>query len=414
MFTGFASENTPAIQVWDSFLPTGSGSAPKSVSLADDCAPVQLFRTGSSLTATLVYLPSTPIEGKRITIINACYSTTSAQALSIRSSDTRGTGSNAELYNLGQAQTIELIYVKNSISFGQNNGLYASGWIPLNFSGTTSPNYYAVALGGLGANATGNYSSVLGGSLNTASGNYSAIVGGDSNTATNTRSFVAGGLTNSAGGISSAVVGGQSNTASGSNSAVFAGDSNIISAGTNCVIVGGAAHSGNADSAIIIGGRYGNTRSIQGNTVSPASLRPITSTSGVSQSVLLVLGKQTTDATATVLASTNAAADTTNQVILPNNSAYYFKGSITAGVTGAGNSSMWSFEGGIKRGAGVGTTVLVGTPVVNLVAQDSGASTWVVALTADTTNGGLAVTVTGQASTTIRWVCKVETTEMTY
>ena len=35
-------------------------------------------------------------------------------------------------------------------------------------------------------------------------------------------------------------------------------------------------------------------------------------------------------------------------------------------------------------------------------------------IAADTTNGGLKVTVTGQATTTIRWVCKIETTEMTY
>jgi hypothetical protein len=48
------------------------------------------------------------------------------------------------------------------------------------------------------------------------------------------------------------------------------------------------------------------------------------------------------------------------------------------------------------------------------VGQDTGASTWIAAISADTTNGGLAVTCTGQASTTIRWVCKVETTEMTY
>jgi hypothetical protein len=38
----------------------------------------------------------------------------------------------------------------------------------------------------------------------------------------------------------------------------------------------------------------------------------------------------------------------------------------------------------------------------------------VVAVTADTTNGGIAVTVTGAAATTIRWVCKINTTEMTY
>jgi hypothetical protein len=45
---------------------------------------------------------------------------------------------------------------------------------------------------------------------------------------------------------------------------------------------------------------------------------------------------------------------------------------------------------------------------------DAGAVTWVVALTADTTNGGLAITVTGQAATTIRWVAQIRTTEMTY
>jgi hypothetical protein len=36
------------------------------------------------------------------------------------------------------------------------------------------------------------------------------------------------------------------------------------------------------------------------------------------------------------------------------------------------------------------------------------------AITADTTNGGIAVTVTGQAATTIRWVVQIETTEVTY
>jgi hypothetical protein len=74
---------------------------------------------------------------------------------------------------------------------------------------------------------------------------------------------------------------------------------------------------------------------------------------------------------------------------------------------------MWSFEGGIKRGASAAATTLIQS-VINPVAADAGASSWIVALSADTTNGGLAVTVTGQAATTIRWVCKIETTEMTY
>ena len=135
---------------------------------------------------------------------------------------------------------------------------------------------------------------------------------------------------------------------------------------------------------------------------------------GVAQAGLLILAAGTTDATATVLTSNGSAASGTNQVILPNNSAYFFKGSVIAGVTGGGNTKGWTIEGVIKRGAGVGTTAIVGTATVTSSYADAGASTWTIAVTADTTNGGLAVTFTGQAATTIRCVAKIETTEMTY
>jgi hypothetical protein len=137
-------------------------------------------------------------------------------------------------------------------------------------------------------------------------------------------------------------------------------------------------------------------------------------TTGGAQAALLVLNAITTNATATVLTSTGSAASGTNQVILPFNSAYYFKAKIIAGVTGGGNTATWTFEGAIKQGASAAATSLVGTPVKTLLAQDSGASTWAVTATVDTTNGGLKITVTGQAATIIRWVCQVETTEMTF
>ena len=128
----------------------------------------------------------------------------------------------------------------------------------------------------------------------------------------------------------------------------------------------------------------------------------------------MILGRQTTDATATVLCSDANAASGTNQVILPNNSAYYFRGEVIAGVTGGGNTKGWYIEGVIKRGSGVGTTALVGTPTVTSLYADVGASTWTIGVTADTTNGGLAVTFTGQAATTIRCVAQIRTTEMTF
>jgi hypothetical protein len=135
---------------------------------------------------------------------------------------------------------------------------------------------------------------------------------------------------------------------------------------------------------------------------------------GGAQAGLLIIGTQTTNATATSLTSDNAAPSGTNQVILPNNSAYFFRGEVVSGVTGGGDTKAWVIEGAIKRGAGVGTTALVGTPTVTSMYADVGAATWAIAVTADTTNGGLQVTFTGQLATTIRTVAQIRTTEMTF
>ena len=253
--------------------------------------------------------------------------------------------------------------------------------------------------------ASGAWSFVGGGIKNTASGIGAVICGGGtdgsgvfSNTAGGTLAFIGSGWNHNAAGVYSVIAGGSSNTTSGSRSFVGSGDSN----------------NANGDYCFVSGGAQGTARSIVGNHVFPACNQPIAGSAGVSQTALLVLGVQTTDATATVLRSNTSAASGTNQVILPNNSAYYFKVSVIAGVTGGGNTKAWTLEGAIKRGAGVGTTAIVGTVTTNIVAADAGASTWTVTATADTTNGGLAITVTGQASTTIRWVAKAETAEMTF
>jgi hypothetical protein len=285
---------------------------------------------------------------------------------------------------------------------------------------------HGVVVGGGNNQATGSYSFIGGGgdagtaaNRNVASGDWGTVSGGLKNTASGLYSVVAGGTNNTASGVASFVGGGgafgnynySGNTASGLSSFVGAGFSNTSSSNAS-FIGGGSSNTSNGIYSAVIAGQAGTTRSIWGNHVIPA-INPFGSTAGASQSAILVIGKQTTDATATVLTGDGGAASTTNQVILPNNSAYYFKGTVVAGVTGAGNTKGWTIEGVIKRGAGVGTTTLVGVTVMSSYA-DVGAATWTIGVTADTTNGGLAVTATGQASTTIRWVCKVETTEMTY
>jgi hypothetical protein len=253
--------------------------------------------------------------------------------------------------------------------------------------------------------ASGDWSFVGGGVKNVASGLGSVVCGGGifsagsyfSNTASNIGSFVGGGTNNTANNVYSSVVGGLSNTASGYASFVYGGDTNTASGSYSSLLTG----------------TRGTTRAINGNATF-SSTNPISATTGITQASLIVLARQTTDATPTVLASDASAAGSTNQVILPNNSAYYFTGTCIANVTGAAAGAAWDFSGAIMRGAGVGTTVLIGTPMLNRVAVSSGASAWSIAITADTTNGGLAITFTGQVGTTIRVVAKVETTEVTF
>jgi hypothetical protein len=268
---------------------------------------------------------------------------------------------------------------------------------------------HGVVVGGGNNQATGSYSFIGGGgdagtssNRNVASGAWSTIGGGNRNTASGLGSFIGGNggdgaafYPNTASGVSSAIVCGTNNTLSSLAGFIGAGISHN-NTGAYGFIGAGSQNTVNGFGSAIVGGYNGNTRSITGNQVFPACVSPIA------------------NATATILRSESGAAGTTNQVILPNNSAYYFKASIISGVTGGGNSKSWTIEGLIKRGANAASAALVGTPVVNTIAQDAGASTWAITATADTTNGGLAITFTGQASTTIRTVCKVETTEMTY
>ena len=278
-------------------------------------------------------------------------------------------------------------------------------------SSTSTLSFYTphgVVVGGGNNQATGSYSFIGGGgdagtaaNRNSASGDWSVVAGGTKNIASGNGAFIGSGN-----------YGGGTNTASGQNSFIGSGYANTNS-GISSVILAGHDNNVNSNNASILSGVYGYTRGVTACAIFSSSA-PFASSVGVTQSGIYVLGTQTTDATATVLRIDGGGAGTTNQVILPNNSAYYFRGEVVAGVTGAGDTKGWSIEGVIKRGAGVGTTALVGTPTVTSLYADTGAATWTVTALADTTNGGLKITVTGQASTTIRWVCSIRTAEMTF
>jgi hypothetical protein len=371
--------------------------------------------TVSSATSIAVGQFVQPITGiPANTYVQSISGTTITLSQNLSSTITAGTS--ISFYTAGQAGTYSLNVSATgtptggtSYTFGISQGAIATGQPTLNFY---TP--HGVVVGGGNNQATGSYSFIGGGGnagdstrRNTASGDWSAVCGGAANTASGGGSSILGG------GYDSSSLVFYPNTASGSMATIVGGGTNTSSDFASATI-GSYGGTANARVSVVAGGYYGSSRGIIGNFVTSASRSPVNQNPGISQAALLILGRQTTDATATVLTSDTNAAGTTNQVILPNNSAYYVRGSIVAGVTGGGNSSSWTFQGTIKRGANAAATSLVAAITASLVSQDAGASGWAVSITADTTNGGLAVTVTGAAATTIRWVCKIETTEMTF
>jgi hypothetical protein len=356
---------------------------------------------------------------------------TSASAVTTQSATMNSTtavtlsGSNANI-KVGQLVSGTFLGFPNYVAAISGTSLTLSS--AATGSGTATLTFYTphgVVVGGGNNQATGSYSFIGGGgdagtagNRNIASGDWSFVGGGVANQATGLGAVVVGGgwfaagslFSNAASGIGAAVLAGSGNFATGDRCAVLTGYGNGASA-ISSLVGGGFQSIASGQYSTALNGHQVTTRGIYGSTIVGGRSG---FGSGGGQAGILVLTKQTTDATATVLVSDISAAGTTNQVILPNNAAYFFKGSCIANVTGAANGAAWSFEGAIMRGANAASTVLIDTPSINRVAASAGATTWTIALTADTTNGGIAVTVTGVASTTIRWVAKVETTEVTF
>lgn len=206
----------------------------------------------------------------------------------------------------------------------------------------------------------------------------------------------------------SMIIGGFQNTASAQGAAVFGGGSNT-SSGVRAAIVGGTNNSLTGPSSIALGGNQGSDRGSGCMVVYGASG---SSSIGQNQTRSVILIASTTDTTSTRATSNGGAAASSNQLNLADDMAFAFRVQIVATVkTSGGNMKAWTIVGAIKRGSGVATTALVGTPAINIDAADAGASSWVVSVTADTTNGCLAINCVGQAATNIRWNCVVTSSE---
>lgn len=125
---------------------------------------------------------------------------------------------------------------------------------------------------------------------------------------------------------------------------------------------------------------------------------------------------QTTTAATTEFGIAGSGSDTntpTSRIILTNDSTYLFDCDIVARNTATDTESkVWNVKFGIRRGAAAANTALIGTPTYTVYGEDTGTSAWAVTVTADTTNGRPNISVTGEASKTIRWVANIRMTKV--
>lgn len=239
--------------------------------------------------------------------------------------------------------------------------------------------------------ATGAGAMALGGSYASGADSFAAAI------ANNTSSYGATGLRSVAMGYVAKAA---------ATNAFSVGDTNI-SSGISSVTFGNTC---NATAPYSMATGYRTLAAITGKLVRGSGMFGI---AGDAQAGNLVLRTATTDATPARLTSDSGAAAATNQVILPNNSTYAFKGQVIAQQK-AGDAAAYAaydISGAITRVANAAATTLLASTVTTVFETTAG---WDVTLSADTTNGGLAITVTGEAAHNIRWVCVVDTVELTY
>lgn len=195
---------------------------------------------------------------------------------------------------------------------------------------------------------------------------------------------------------------GRGNTASASY-AFSGGYGNTVSATYGSAF--GRSHTVNSSYAFAIG-YEGSTRGIK--TFFVQGVEKTFTGIGSAQKGSLPLSLRTTTNSPAILTSDSNGASATNQLKLDNNQSIAFTGKIVVRESASTNSAMWKIEGLIIQDDNNASTTLVAstvTAISNVPAYTAPA------LSADTTNGALSITVTGNSATTMFWVATLDTCE---
>jgi hypothetical protein len=312
----------------------------------------------------------------------------------------------------------------NSIAMGMRARATTANSVAIGYSSYTTGTY-AIAIG-YTATASGVNSVAFGNSTNAGSDNSSAI--GSNSSGQGSLTYSASGAMalggSYASGQDSFAAGGANNTSAygakatgaimigsyalASNYYAIAMGSGAQATGIGSVAIGGynGTNWATGQSAIAFGdgaratqlGKYAFT----GNNFAA---------SGDSQFGKIVLRAVTTTTAAVVLTSDNGGTvSTTNQLIVASGQAMTFFGTLIAKQTASANMASYMFKGAIVNNGG---TVSISSISIETIVDTIGLTTQPT-FTADNTNKGLAVTSGAKSGTNIRWVCNIDSVEVTY
>lgn len=377
---------------------------------------------------------------------DAVYSPKGTGALLTSVPDATSTGGNKRGTNAVDLQMIrsDATYVASgqyaTISGGKENMANAYGAVVGGGNGNSANGNYATISGGFQSIVSAAEGTIGGGTGHTmnASATYGTISGGGGSTMTSSSASYAtigGGWTNSIAGSYgdyATISGGRQNsiqTSAAGASTVCGGEGNYIQGA--CIygsILGGrynvvtgiyasalGGYNNNADGAFsVCSGYHAFARGMMGARVHSSGIFLSDSNKGNGQLRDMVLRVQTTNATEAKLVSDLSGNFTATDIIMPTAvSAFAFKAMIVALKNDGSAAAAWELVGLAFRTATAGTIAFSGTPTVTLIGA-AAPTGWSCRVAVNTSTNALFFYATGVASTTIRWVASIHTTEVGY
>ncbi|MCX6241902.1 MAG: hypothetical protein NTX43_08870 [Bacteroidetes bacterium] len=286
----------------------------------------------------------------------------------------------------------------------------------------------ALAGNARGANAT-DFQFVRESVSRVASGAGSFIAGGEHNQVSGANSMAAAGSHNEVSG-QFCLVSGEHNEITGNHSSAFGdlhvvsgnkstayGSSHVISAetayaeGDGNIVSGVSAHA--EGSLNECAGDYSHAEGCNAKTYNdyqhakasvgfsnPGEL-------GEAQYTNIIARKETEDDTPSVL-----LVGEEGHVSLANNKMNAFRVMVVAASDDNSQGAAYEFKGLIKKDTTAASAAIIGSVTKTVIAES--VSAWDAAITADTANGAIAITVTGEAEKVVRWVAFVEMVEVAF